>query len=125
MEVSGREQFREERQHVALGGGIDFPHPLDQPLFVYGADLIQHDLAGFAFESDRDAGGIGTEFRRHGGDDDGVNVMVHFVRRDDEAGAGFSDFTALGGIETDEADVEAGRYDVHSLRSHADGAADS
>ena len=110
---------------MALCGVIDFPHPLHQPLFVHRADLIQHDLPGFAFESDRDPGGVGPAFRRHWGDDDGINVTVHFVRRDDEAGAGFSDFTALGGIEADEVDVESGHYHVHSRRSHVDGAVDS
>ena len=123
--VSGSEQFREERQHVALCGDIDFPHPFHQPLFVHCADLIEHDLAGFAFESDRDASGIRAGFRRHRRDDNGINVMVHFVRRDDKTRTGFADFTSLGRIEADEVDVEAGHYHVHSLRSHVDGAADS
>ena len=110
---------------MALCGVIDSPHPFHQALFVHCTDLIQHDLPGFAFESDRDSGGVGAVFRRHGGNYDGVNVMVHFVRRDDEARAGFADFTTLGRIEADELDIEAGRYHVHSCRSHVDGAADS
>ena len=61
-EVSGGEQFREESQHVALCGVIDCAHPFDQPLFVHCAELIEHDLAGFAFEADRDAGGVGGRF---------------------------------------------------------------
>lgn len=110
---------------MALCGGINYPHPFHQPLFVHCADPVEHDLAGFALESYRHAGGIRPTFRRHGGDDDGVDVLVHFVRRDNQAGAGFTDFTDLGGVEADEIDVEAGHYHVHSLRSQADGEADS
>ena len=110
---------------MALCGVIDSPHPFHQALFVHCTDLIQHDLPGFAFESDRDSGGVGAVFRRHGGNYDGVNVMVHFVRRDDEARAGFADFTTLSRVEADEVDVEAGRYHVHSCRSQVEGGADS
>lgn len=59
----GSKEFREKTKHVALCGGIDSAHPFDQPLFVHCADLIEHDLTGFAFESHRDAGGVGAAFR--------------------------------------------------------------
>lgn len=124
-EVSGGEEFCEEREHVALCGGIDCSRPFHQPLFVHGPDLIQHDLSRLSFEPHGNAGWIKPTLCCHGGDDDGVDVLVHFVRRDDEAGAGLADFTAFGGVEADEVDVEAGHYHVHSLRSHLDGAADS
>ena len=50
---------------MALCGVIDCPHPFHQPLFVHCADLIEHDLTGFTFESDRDAGGVGEVFGVH------------------------------------------------------------
>jgi hypothetical protein len=47
-------------------------------------------------------------------------MMVHFVWRNDEARAGLPDFTAFGGVEPNEKDVESGSYHVQSFRSHWD-----
>lgn len=125
MESSWSEEFGEEGEDLSACQFIDLSHAFDQPTFVHRPDLIQHDLTRLAFESHRHAGGVGTTFCRHGGDDHGIDVLVHFIRRDDEAGAGLTDFAALGGIEADEVDVEAGHYHVHSFRFHVDGGAES
>jgi hypothetical protein len=119
------EEFGEKGEHLCACQFVDLSHAFHQPAFVYGPDLIQHDLSRLSLESHRDAGRIKPTFRRYGGDDDGVDVLVHFVRIDDQAGAGLTDFTAFGGVEANEKEVEAGHYHVHSLRSQADGAADS
>ena len=125
MESSWGEEFGEEGEDLSACQFVDLLHTLYEPTFVHRPDLIQHDLTRLAFESHRHAGGVGAPLCRHGGDDNGINVLIHFVRRDDKAGAGFADFTALGGIEADEVDVEAGHYHVHSFRSHVDGATES
>lgn len=140
MESSWGEEFSEEGEDLSACRFVDLSHALHEPAVIHGPDLIQHDLTRFAFESHRDAGGVGKalgqgcvsahpgwagESRCHGGDDHGIDVLVHFVRGDDEARAGFADLTALGKIEAEEVDVEAGHYHVHSLRSHVDGVADS
>ena len=80
------------------GGFIKLPQPFDQPALVYGPDLIQDDLTRFSFESNRYARGVGTALGGHGGHDNRIDVLVHFVRGDDEAGAGLANFTAFGGI---------------------------
>ena len=80
------------------GCRVDLAHALDQPGFVHCPDLIQQDLTRFSLESNRQAGGVGTALGRHRGYDDGVDMAIHFVRRNDEAGAGLADFTTLGGV---------------------------
>jgi hypothetical protein len=45
-------------------------------------------------------------------------MVVHFVLGNDKAGAGLGDFSALGGVETHEKDVESGGYHVQFFRSH-------
>ena len=110
----GGEQFREQGEDMRSGGFIKLPQPLDQPALVYGPDLIQNDLTRLSFESNRYASGIRTplfghacvlahagwagEMAVHGGHDNRIDVLVHFVRGDNEAGAGLADFTAFGGV---------------------------
>ena len=113
-----REEFGEQGEHVCFGGFVDLAEAFDQPVFVHCPNLIQRNLSRLALESHRNASGVGAAFCGHGGDDDGLDVMVHFVWRDDKAGTGFTDFTTVGGVEADEKDVEAGDYHVQSFRSH-------
>ena len=103
---------------MRFGGGVDLADAFDQPGLVHGPDLIQHNLAGFPLESNRRTGGVGAALCGHGGNDDGIDMVVHFVRGNDEARAGFADFTAFGWIETHEKDVESGGYHVQFFRSH-------
>ena len=103
---------------MRFGGGVDLADAFDQPGFVHGPHLVQYDLAGFPLESNRHTGGVGAALCGHGGDDDGIDMVVHFVRGNDEAGAGLADFTAFGWIEAHEKDVEPGGYHVQFFRSH-------
>lgn len=123
-ELRGKE-FGEQSEDLRACHVSDRSYTLDQSAFVHCPDLIQHNLPGLTFESKRDTSRVGAAFRRHGSDDDRVDVVIHFIRGNDEAGTGLTDLTPLCGIETDEKDIEAGHYHVHSLRSHADVAADS
>lgn len=112
------EEFCEEGQDVHAGGLINLALPFDESALVYSPDLIENDLTGFAFESNRYAGGVGPTFRRHGGDDDRVDMTVHFVGRDDEARAGFADLPAFGWIQSYKKYIETGGYHFQSFRSH-------
>jgi len=103
---------------MRFGGCVDLADAFDQPGFVHGSHLFQHDLAGLPLESNRHTGGVWAALCGHGGDDDGIDMVVHFVRGNDEAGAGLADFTAFGWIETHEKDVEPGGYHVQFFRSH-------
>ena len=103
---------------MGSGGHVDLADALDQAGLVHRPDLIQHDLARFPLESNLHAGGVGTALGGHRYHDDGVDMVVHFVRGNDEAGAGLADFTTLGGIETHEKDVEPRDYHVQFFRSH-------
>ena len=60
------------------GGFIKLPQPFDQPALVYGPDLIQDDLTGLSFESNRYASGIRTPLGGHGGHDNRIDVLVSF-----------------------------------------------
>lgn len=110
---------------MSPGCFVDFAQAFDQAALVHGPDLIQDDLAGLPFETKRHACGVRAAFRSHRGDNHGIDVMVHLVRGDDEAGPGLPNFTTLGRVEPDEKDVEPGRYHVQSFRSHLDVEADS
>ena len=72
---------------MGSGGCINLAHAFDQTGFVHRPDLIQYDLARFSLESNRDTGGVGAALGGHGGDDDGIDMLVHFVRGNDEAWA--------------------------------------
>lgn len=111
-------EFCEKSKHVHAGGLINLAHTFDQPTLVYSPDLIENYLAGFAFEANRNAGGVGPTFRRHRGDNDRVDMTIHFVGRDDEARAGFTDFSAFGRIKPHEEHIETGGYHFQSFRSH-------
>ena len=118
-------EFGEQSEDLCACHVGDRSYTLDQSAFVHCPDLIQHNLPGLTFESKRDTSRVGAAFRRHGSDDDRVDMLVHFIRGNDETGAGLADLTPLCRIEADEKDIEAGHYHVHSLRSHVDIAADS
>jgi len=98
---SGSEHLGQESEHFLRGGVVDFAHSFNQAHFVDGADLVQDDLSGLSLESDRNPRRILSPLRGHGRDDDGADVTVHLVGRDDQAGTGFADFAAFGGIEAD------------------------
>ena len=100
------------------GGRVDLAGALDQAGLVHRSDLIQHNLTRFSLESNWHAGGVGMALGRHRGYDDGVDVVIHFIRGNDEAGAGLADFSTLGGVEAYEKDVEPGDYHVQFFRSH-------
>ena len=105
---------------MRASGFVDFSKTFDQPIFVNSPDLIQDYLTGFSLKSDRYPGGVGASFRRHGSDDNRVDMMIHFVRRDDQTRTGFSDLMALRRIKADEEYIEARSYHVQSFRSHSD-----
>jgi hypothetical protein len=41
----GSEEFRKEGENLLLSGFVDLAHALDKSAFVYGSDLIQHNLS--------------------------------------------------------------------------------
>jgi hypothetical protein len=102
-------------------GFVDFAKAFDQSALIHGPDLIQDDLARLSFEPNLCTSRIGPPFRCHGSHNHCVDVMIHLVRGDDEAGTGFSNLTALGRIEPHEKHVEPGSYHVQSFRSHSEG----
>ncbi len=114
----GSEQFRKERQYAVRCATVNGTQPFDQADLVDGADLIENNLSGLPAKVNRQAGGIGPAFRRHWGDNHGVDVPIHFVRGNDETGASLSDFSAFGGIETNKMHLEAADYHCHASRSH-------
>src|SRR5437762_3303147 len=97
---------------------VEFTQALYKPGFINDANLVENNLALLALERERNARGIVPAAGSHGGDDDGADMGVHFVGRDDDARAGLADLVAFGGIEADEVDVETGDYQRHSDLSH-------
>jgi len=115
---SGSEYLVPEREHFLPGGVVDFTQPLYEACFVHGADLVQDDLSGFSLESDSNPRWILSALRGHGSNDHGADMSVHLVGRDDNAGSGFADFAAFGGIKANDLNLESGYYHRHSVLSH-------
>lgn len=93
--------FSEERQHFLLSGCVYLSQSFDEPRLVHGADLVEYDLPFFALKTAIHARRIGSSLCGHGGNNDGGNMLVHFIWRDDKAGSGFFDFSADGWVEID------------------------
>jgi len=78
-ESQAAEHF-EERGGGCLGGvrrdRSEFPH---QALPVYGAELVQSHLPTFLPEPYRYSCGVGPCDRGHGSNDDGLQMLIHFI----------------------------------------------
>ena len=83
---------------MGAGGFVNLSQSFDQPALVDGPDLIQDNLARLALEPNRHTCGIRTPLGGHGGYDNRIDVEVHFVWGDDQAGASLADFTAFGWV---------------------------
>lgn len=95
------------QQHRMPQCEIDFPHLATQPLPVHTAQLIQQDTRGFALELDFGAAAERLAIAGERGDEDARQNCVHVVWRHDQAGAGFLDFAADGGVEVDPINLAA------------------
>jgi hypothetical protein len=69
-----------------------------EPLSVYSTELVESDLPSFSFKTYRDPCWIGARNRGQWGDDDSPQMVVHFVRGNDQARACLLDFCPLGRI---------------------------
>ena len=117
----GGEQFGKKSQHTVGRDVVDRAQAFDQAGLVHRPDLIEDNLSGLSLKANRNAGGIETPLCRHGRDNHCIDVSIHFIGRDNQAGACLPDFSALGGIESNEVNLEAAGYQRHSSRSHREG----
>src|SRR3990172_3316279 len=97
---------------------IDRSQSLDQAGFIHRPQLVQHDLAYLALKLAGDPARIIPALRGHWSHDQRGNVRVHLVRRDDQARAGFSDFTPHCWIQVDQVHFKSPDYHAHSSSSH-------
>ena len=115
------EQFCKKSKNMIGSIGSNRAEAFDQAGLVDCAELIEDNLPRLPLKTNGHAGGIGTALRCHGSDDYRVDMPIHFIGRDDQTGAGFSDFAAFSGIEANEINLEAVNYQRHSSRSHREG----
>ena len=101
------------RQGFSSGAWVKFAQAFDEAGFVHCTDLVKDDLAFFALEGERNAGRVITTLGGHGSDDDGGDVLIHLIGRNDDAWSGLADFVAPAGIKADEVNVETGNYNRH------------
>jgi hypothetical protein len=98
---------------------------LREARFVDSPNLVERGLTGLSEESQTDSRRISAKGRSQWDDDDGCQVFVHLVRRDDEAGPCLTNFRALRGVERNQPHLTlVGRsansgYHFHSFRSKA------
>lgn len=112
------EQFCKKGQHMVGRGLIHCAQAFDQAAPVHRANLIQDHLSGLVPEANGNTSGIETALRGHRRNDHRVDMAVHFIGRDDQAGMGLSDLPPFRGVEANEIDVEVADYQRHSSRSH-------
>jgi hypothetical protein len=72
-------------------------HP-DQSLPVYGTELVQRHLPSFTLKSHRYPRGVRAPDCSHGSNDDGPQMLVHFIGGDDETRTRLLNLSPLCGI---------------------------
>src|SRR5688572_27009626 len=122
---SGSEHFAQKSEDFLRGGVVDFTQPFYQPDFVHGANLVQDDLAISSAEPHGNTGGIVVALGGHRRDDDGSDMAVHLIGKDDNTGTGFAEFAGFGGNEANEVNLKEGGYHRHSVVSHFVGTIES
>lgn len=85
--------------------------------FIYGAELIENDLAGLFLECAGNAGGVVFTACGHWGDYDSGNIAVQLVGGDDETGTSFPNLAPHSRIKVHQPDLEAPYYQLHSSAS--------
>src|SRR6266446_4622347 len=106
----------------------EHPH---QSLPVYGTELVQGHLPALSLKSHRYPRGVGPRDRSHGSDDDSPQMLVHFIRGNDQTRAGLLNLSPLRRIEDYQPDRilswrdRGPTYHRHSLRSNSLGSVTS
>lgn len=77
--LSSSKKFLEQAQGFFLSFFIDGSEFFNEAVFVYGADPVDDDPAFFALEGAGNSGGIFVPLGRHGDNDHGGKVIIHFV----------------------------------------------
>src|SRR5207247_2704184 len=93
---------------------------LDQPLVIHRANLVEDDVARLALKLARYTERIRVPARRERRHDEGSEVSVQLVGRDDDAGPLLADLAPSGWIEVDQEHVATGNLPYrprHSLSS--------
>src|ERR1022692_2611611 len=80
---SRREHFLQHVKHCGRGFRIEPSKSFEESYLVHGAKLVENNAALLALESTRQPKRRWLALGRHRGDDDGLQVMVQFVRRND------------------------------------------
>ena len=118
--------FREHLMQVCKDGFyrclMESSESLEESLSVNGAKLVQRHKSGTLLEAARDAPGVGVAASRHRRNYDRSQVLIQFIRRDDQTRPGLADFTAKRWIKTDQVNLASLRrlgrhYQVHSSAS--------
>src|SRR5437016_12516217 len=119
------EHFEESSGDLAGGARRNRSKLPQQTLPINGAELIQDDLPGFSLKAHWHSSGIKPHGCCHRRNDDGLQITVHFIRRDDQARTGLLDLSAVRRIKAYEPDLIPLRRSVHhfhSLQSNSFGA---
>lgn len=72
--------FLEGTENLLLDGSRDGPESSYQTCFIYRPDLVEDNLPGLALKCAGDARRIGSALGRHGRNNHGPDVIIHFVR---------------------------------------------
>src|SRR5206468_11691426 len=100
------EHLAQDRKDLVGSLLIDCAQPPHEPDLVHCSDLVQDDLRSLSLEPDRNPRRIGTPMCSHRSDNDGVDVAVHLVRRDDETGASLAYLAPYGRVQAHKMDLK-------------------
>ena len=111
--------FGETVQHHSLGATGNPAKFPDKTGLVNRTDLVQHDLTMDALKCARDPRGVVSSLGCHWRNDDGRNVVVHLVWRDDQAWTGLLNLMPARWVQRDKKDIKSSHFHSHSFSSHA------
>jgi hypothetical protein len=111
------EHFDQNRRGPLRPAGRNCSELSNQPLPVDCAQLVHGSLSGFSLKAHRYAGGIRAHGRRHGYNNDSLQMPVHLVGGNHQAWPGLPYFRAMGGIERHQPNFVPSGSAAHHLHS--------
>jgi hypothetical protein len=72
-------QLGKDGQHIALGSHRYASEVFNEATLIDSADLVEDNMRVFSFKSGCDAARIGSGFGSHWGDNDSLDIVIHFI----------------------------------------------
>ena len=115
--TSRRKHLDQQFQNRCRSCPVEPAQFFHETLTIYRSDLVQHNLSVLVLEVAGDACRIRPPLRGHRSDDHRSQPMVHFIRRDHQAGTLFLNLAADRWVEINQINVKPIDHHSHSFSS--------